>query len=215
MPASPFTNRRPDDIVAEGGRVFPKGAHPSSGLPYEDVLKRTNQTEIEGEGYTEPGPERDKYAFQSFGAQFVEVRVDPEIAKVQISRVVSAFDVGKIVNAKTARSQGYSGVVMGVGMALMGLRFTRRQHHHEQPRRLCHPSERGHAFDRHLVRRQTGSVHRQRWIGRPRVGRNHSHGCGPGGCERRLSCDRPADSRPPDHARQTALDISKGDDRNG
>ena len=119
MPASPFTNRRPDDIVAEGGRVFPKGAHPSSGLPYEDVLKRTNQTEIEGEGYTEPGPERDKYAFQSFGAQFVEVRVDPEIAKVQISRVVSAFDVGKIVNAKTARSQGYSGVVMGVGVALM------------------------------------------------------------------------------------------------
>src|SRR5205814_8504601 len=38
MPASPFTNR-PDDIVAEGGRVFPKGAEPASGLAYEDVLK--------------------------------------------------------------------------------------------------------------------------------------------------------------------------------
>jgi xanthine dehydrogenase YagR molybdenum-binding subunit len=99
--------------------MFPKGADRSTGLAYEDVLKRTNQLAIEGEGYTRPGPERDKYAFQSFGAQFVEVKVDPEIARVQVSRVVSAFDVGKIVNAKTARSQGYSGVIMGIGMALM------------------------------------------------------------------------------------------------
>jgi xanthine dehydrogenase YagR molybdenum-binding subunit len=118
-PASPFSNRKHDDIVAEGGRVFLKGADPSSGFTYQDVLKRTNQSAIEGEGYTGPGPERDKYAFQSFGAQFVEVRVDPEIANVQVSRVVSAFDVGKIVNPKTARSQGYSGVIMGIGMALM------------------------------------------------------------------------------------------------
>src|SRR5438094_5970079 len=44
IPASPFTNR-PDDIVAEGGRVFPMG-DPASGLAYEEVLKRTNRTEI-------------------------------------------------------------------------------------------------------------------------------------------------------------------------
>jgi xanthine dehydrogenase YagR molybdenum-binding subunit len=67
----------------------------------------------------QPGSERDKYALQSFGAQFVEVKVDPEIAKVSVSRVVSAFDVGRIINPKTARSQGYSGVIMGIGMALM------------------------------------------------------------------------------------------------
>jgi xanthine dehydrogenase YagR molybdenum-binding subunit len=119
MPASPLTNRRPDDILADGGRMFLSGLDPSSGLAYEDVLKQTNQSAIEGEGYTGPGGERDKYAFQSFGAQFVEVKVDPEIARVQVSRAVSAFDVGKIVNAKTARSQGYSGVIMGIGMALM------------------------------------------------------------------------------------------------
>jgi xanthine dehydrogenase YagR molybdenum-binding subunit len=119
MPASPFTNRRPDDILAEGGRILPNGTDRSSGLAYEEVLKRTNRPAVEGEGYTGPGRERDKYAFQSFGAQFVEVKVDPEIARVQVSRVVSAFDVGKIINAKTARSQGYSGVIMGIGMALM------------------------------------------------------------------------------------------------
>jgi xanthine dehydrogenase YagR molybdenum-binding subunit len=119
IPASPFANRPSDDLVAQAGRVFPKGTDPSSGLAFEEVLKRTNQPAIEGEGYTGPGPERDSFAFQSFGAHFVEVKVDPEIAKVQVSRVVSAFDVGKIVNPKTARSQGYSGVIMGIGMALM------------------------------------------------------------------------------------------------
>jgi len=119
IPTSPFSNRNPDDLIAEAGRVFLKGSDPSSGIEYEEVLKRTNQPSIEGEGYTGPGPERERFAFQSFGAQFVEVRVDPEIAKVQVSRVVSAFDVGRIVNPKTARSQGYSGVIMGIGMALM------------------------------------------------------------------------------------------------
>ena len=36
-----------------------------------------------------------------------------------VSRVVSAFDVGRIINRKTAESQAYSGIIMGVGMALM------------------------------------------------------------------------------------------------
>jgi xanthine dehydrogenase YagR molybdenum-binding subunit len=88
-------------------------------MTYEDVLKRSDQAAVEGDGSTQPGSERDKYALQAFGAQFVEVKVDPEIAKVSVSRVVSAFDVGRIINPKTARSQGYSGVIMGIGMALM------------------------------------------------------------------------------------------------
>ena len=33
--------------------------------------------------------------------------------------MVSAFDVGKILNQKTARSQAIGGIVMGIGMALM------------------------------------------------------------------------------------------------
>jgi len=119
LEGSSFAGRKDKDILAANGRVFLKGSAPESGMTYEDVLKRRNQAAVEGEGSTEPGSEQDKYAFQSFGAQFVEVKVDPEIAKVTVSRVVSAFDVGKIINTKTARSQGYSGVIMGIGMALM------------------------------------------------------------------------------------------------
>ena len=49
----------------------------------------------------------------------MEVKVDPEIARTTVSRVASAFDVGRIINLKTARSQAYSGIIMGIGMALM------------------------------------------------------------------------------------------------
>lgn len=59
-----------------------------------------------------------KYAFQSFGAQFVEVRVDEELGVVRASRVVSVQHVGRVLNAKTARSQVQGGVLMGLGMAL-------------------------------------------------------------------------------------------------
>ena len=59
-----------------------------------------------------------KYAFRSFGAHFSEVRYDPEIGRLRVSRTVSVLDGGRIVNAKTARNQIAGAVIMGVGMAL-------------------------------------------------------------------------------------------------
>src|SRR5204863_3945515 len=111
--------RAKEDLVAGSGHVFVKGSLPESGLTYADVLTRAGVALVEGEGRTWPGAERNEHAFQSFGAQFVEVKVDPDIANVRVTRVVSAFDVGKIMNTRTARSQGYSGVIMGLGGALM------------------------------------------------------------------------------------------------
>jgi len=37
---------------------------------------------------------------------------------VRVSRWVGAFDTGRILNPKTARSQLYGGIIMGIGMAL-------------------------------------------------------------------------------------------------
>lgn len=116
---SPFHEKKPDEVVAQNGMVFLKESSPSSGETYEQVLSNKMLAAVEGESLTQPGQERERYAFQSFGAQFVEVKVDREIARARVTRVVSAFDVGKVINPKTARSQGYSGIVMGIGMALM------------------------------------------------------------------------------------------------
>lgn len=54
----------------------------------------------------------------SFGAHFVEVSWQPEIARLRVRRVVSVIDGGKIINPKTARNQIEGAIVMGVGMAM-------------------------------------------------------------------------------------------------
>jgi xanthine dehydrogenase YagR molybdenum-binding subunit len=62
--------------------------------------------------------DQSQYAFQSFGAQFVEVRVNPESGEIRVVRVVNVFDIGRVLNPKTARSQILGGVTMGIGMAM-------------------------------------------------------------------------------------------------
>ena len=57
-------------------------------------------------------------ARHGFGAQFVEVRVDVDTGEVRVSRALGVFATGRIINAKTARSQFIGGITMGIGMAL-------------------------------------------------------------------------------------------------
>ncbi|SDK19948.1 xanthine dehydrogenase YagR molybdenum-binding subunit [Catalinimonas alkaloidigena] len=78
------------------------------GLPKLEVTK-------ESKG----GPEAEKYSSMSFCANFVEVHVHPLTGMVKVSRVVSAVDVGKVMNRKTAENQVYGTAVWGIGMALM------------------------------------------------------------------------------------------------
>jgi xanthine dehydrogenase YagR molybdenum-binding subunit len=57
-------------------------------------------------------------ARHAFGAQFAEVRVDVDTGEVRVPRLLGVFAVGRIVNAKTARSQLIGGMTMGLSMAL-------------------------------------------------------------------------------------------------
>jgi xanthine dehydrogenase YagR molybdenum-binding subunit len=59
------------------------------------------------------------FARHAFGAQFVEVRVDPDTGEIRVPRLLGVFAAGRIVNAKTARSQLIGGMTMGLGMALL------------------------------------------------------------------------------------------------
>ena len=73
---------------------------------------------IEGRASVKPGPEQKQYSMHSFGAVFVEVRVDPDLGQVHVSRIVGAYGAGRILNAKTAKSQMIGGIIYGLGMAL-------------------------------------------------------------------------------------------------
>ena len=58
------------------------------------------------------------YTRYSFGAHFCEVRVAPNTGEVRVSRYVAAFDAGRVMNPRTARSQLEGGIVWGIGQAL-------------------------------------------------------------------------------------------------
>ncbi|MGW4205211.1 xanthine dehydrogenase family protein molybdopterin-binding subunit [Streptomyces sp. NPDC004726] len=54
----------------------------------------------------------------STGAVFAEVRVDPGIGQVRVTRMVGAFDAGRVLNRRTLRSQAIGGAVAAVGFTL-------------------------------------------------------------------------------------------------
>src|SRR5438874_1502380 len=118
-PKSPLYNLKADDIamVAEG-RIWLKKDNVKSDT-YTDILKRAGKDSIEVQSEQKPPEENKKQAFQSWGAHFCEVKIDPLLPRVQVTRVVSVMNCGRIVSAKTARSQIMGGVTMGIGMALM------------------------------------------------------------------------------------------------
>src|SRR6202000_2136385 len=63
--------------------------------------------------------DRKPYAFHSFGAHFVKVRVDGDLGEVRVEKVVGVMDIGKVMNLKTATNQIMGGMIFGLGMALM------------------------------------------------------------------------------------------------
>jgi xanthine dehydrogenase YagR molybdenum-binding subunit len=120
-PGSPFANRKPDDLAFEGGRVFVKADGPASGVPFGDVLRRANLRLVTGSGKAETtfGNPKPKFSTHSFGAHFIEVTWQPEIARLRVSRALTVIDAGRILNPLAGRNQIIGGVVMGIGMALL------------------------------------------------------------------------------------------------
>jgi xanthine dehydrogenase YagR molybdenum-binding subunit len=76
-------------------------------LPVEVEADTTEDVEADAE-----------LARHAFGAQFAEVRVNADTGEIRVPRLLGAFAAGRIVNAKTARSQLLGGMTMGLSMAL-------------------------------------------------------------------------------------------------
>jgi xanthine dehydrogenase YagR molybdenum-binding subunit len=55
----------------------------------------------------------------TYGAHFAEVRVDADTGETRLCRMLGVFDPGRILNAKTARSQLMGGMIWGVSAALL------------------------------------------------------------------------------------------------
>jgi xanthine dehydrogenase YagR molybdenum-binding subunit len=114
---SPLHGLREDDVETSGGAVRAKD-DPSRAIAYGELVRLGGSGAIEALGSAAPDGE-EKYSFHSFGAQFVEVRFDEDLARLRVSRALGVFDCGRILNPKTARSQMIGGITWGIGMALL------------------------------------------------------------------------------------------------
>ena len=116
--SSPLYGANAQDVIAQDGSLFLKDKS-SKTETYGAILSRHGLKMIEARVDAKPGEEKEKYSMHSFGAQFAEVRVNPDSGEVRVSRWVGTFGVGRLLNAKTANSQLIGGIVYGIGMALM------------------------------------------------------------------------------------------------
>lgn len=114
---SPLARTKDNDLKAAEGKLF-DSQNSSEGISYAEILAQAGEKSIEAEATSAPGDEKQKFSMHSFSATFVEVRVDELLGDINVTRVVSAVDVGQIINPKTAKSQTIGGVVGGIGMAL-------------------------------------------------------------------------------------------------
>lgn len=115
--ASPAFGAAAQDVVIEDASIGRRGQ--ARREPVVATLARSGAAALEADGAAKPGEEKQHYSMHSFGAVFAEVHVDPDLGIVRVPRIVARYDVGRLLNSKTGRSQLLGGVVMGVGMALM------------------------------------------------------------------------------------------------
>ena len=114
---SPLSGGAIDDITVNNGWVMSR-ADPSKRDPAAAVIARNGGKPIEANATAKPGGEKKQYAFHSFGAVFTEVHVDADLGTIRVARVVGVYDVGSLLNEKTAHSQFMGGIVWGIGSAL-------------------------------------------------------------------------------------------------
>jgi len=108
-------NAKPEDLEAVNGTVRVKSA-PSRSLSWKDACARLGTQPIQVVGKN-PGP-GDLISSGVGGVVMADVSVDTETGIVKMNKMVCVQDCGLIINMKTAESQVYGALIMGVASAL-------------------------------------------------------------------------------------------------
>lgn len=117
-PHSPLFGAGNVGVVARGGRLLRRDDE-SRGDSFVDILARAGLAEVEGRGSAAADQAAaERYAMQAHGAVFAEVKVDPQLGQIRVTRLVGAFAAGRIINPRLVRSQYYGGMIWGVSFAL-------------------------------------------------------------------------------------------------
>src|SRR6266568_137954 len=121
-PDSPFHDAKSETLSFTEGRIHKKDQAADTGTPFAEILHHARLNGLSAEGKTQPSwedPKAKGVSLHSYGAQFVEVEWEPEIARLRVTRVVTVIDAGRIINPRAAANQISGAVVMGIGMGLL------------------------------------------------------------------------------------------------
>jgi xanthine dehydrogenase YagR molybdenum-binding subunit len=115
---SPLFGAGNTGVVARGGRLY-RSDDESRSESYGAILTRAELADLEGLGKSAADPvAQETYAMHAHGAVFAEVKVDPDLGQVRVTRLVGAFAAGRVVNPRLVRSQYYGGMIWGISFAL-------------------------------------------------------------------------------------------------
>ena len=105
-------------VTARDGRLSRRDDETRS-ESYSDILCRAGLAQIEGQGKSaSDAAAQSTYAMHAHGAVFAEVKVDPDLGQMRVTRLVGAFAAGRIINPRMVRSQLCGGMTWGVSFAL-------------------------------------------------------------------------------------------------
>ncbi|MBM3606019.1 MAG: xanthine dehydrogenase family protein molybdopterin-binding subunit [Alphaproteobacteria bacterium] len=100
-----------DDLLLQDGTICCEGGEPR---PVTELL----EGDLVRTGSIEPGETSENFNQATYGAFFCEVAVNAFTGETRLRRMTGAFGFGRVLNAKTARSQCLGGMVWGIGSAL-------------------------------------------------------------------------------------------------
>jgi len=109
--ASPLLDAPEEQVTMENGRLVAAGRS----MTIAEVIARTGGEELTGQtSVTSETPE-----LTSFCTQIAEVHVDPETGEITVNKIISAHDIGAILNPLNHQGQVEGGMIQGLGYALM------------------------------------------------------------------------------------------------
>lgn len=114
---SPLSGLSVDEIESRDAGLAQQGDS-SRHETYASILRRARRDSITVQEEAPAPLELMRWSMHSTSAIFAEVRVSVITGETRVSRLLGSFDCGRILNAKTARSQFRGGMIMGLGLAL-------------------------------------------------------------------------------------------------
>jgi xanthine dehydrogenase YagR molybdenum-binding subunit len=115
---APALKAQPEELEAVAGRVQVKG-DASRALPWKEACAKIGAVPLTAHG---KNPDKSKMPDLTNsgvgGVQMADVSVDVETGIVRVNKMVAVQDCGLVVDLKTAESQVYGGMIMGISYAL-------------------------------------------------------------------------------------------------